>query len=354
MKRLLFLSLFILSLCSVALAKVVKVAVLPFKVNAPGQKLTYVSQGLQDMLTTRLFVPGQVEVVPPEEVNNLCQGLKKPLTLTKAREIGKRLGVDYVVLGSLTSFGQSVSLDAELIPVKTNRAPIPLYTQAPTLDELIPKLTEMGQKAVAALQGHPLPRPKALAPAPIAKAPAPQMPKAQALVTPRQGALPPAQGAPSQQVTESAGSRKVAQVPPRPSPETHSEEALQGHPVPHSSEVSKGYKYSEIDPWPDYPPEDDDYGAAQPQVPAAHTKAEKQVEKKEKSGHSWSRLLPWNWFRKKKEEPALKKEPITPPPPPPPVSEAESSPPAQTARQQTAPPQNPPSQAPAKGTWQWY
>ncbi len=351
MKRLLVLSVFFWSLCAVALAQVVKVAVLPFKVNAPGQELSYVSKGLQDMLTTRLFVPGQVEVVPPEEVNQLCQGLKGPLTLAKAREIGQRLGVDYVVLGSVTTFGQSVSLDAELIPIKGQGLPIPLYTQAPTLDALVPQLTELSQKAIAALQGHPLSpqaltqrqAPQALPPASKAQAQTMVSPRAQTPVAPKPLATPPK---PTQ----------VAKLPPQPVAETRTEETPQGHPVPHSSEVSKRYKYSEIDPWPDYPPEDDDYGAPQPQVTAP--KAQK-VEKQEKGDHFWSKLLPWNWFRKKKEEPALKKEPITPPPPPPPVSNtgAQTSQTAQ-APQTTAPQKNPspspPAQAPSQGSWQWY
>ncbi len=52
------------------------------------------------------------------------RGAREPLNEAAAREVGTTLGADYVLFGSLTVFGDSVSIDAKMIALKEERPPV--------------------------------------------------------------------------------------------------------------------------------------------------------------------------------------------------------------------------------------
>lgn len=313
-----------------AQAAPLKVAVLPFKINAPGKDLSPLKEGLQDMLTTRLFVPGKITVIPPEEVNLYLE--KHPLSnldLSAAKDIGRQLGADYVLLGSLTTFGKHVSLDAQLIPVKKD-AVIPLYVEAPSLDDLIPKLSMLREKALEALTGFP------------SKQPVPKITATREGLRPTQNSPTPSPKASlnTSPIPEKTIQKTTAQEEgPRPTNKSTA-----------SPQMHKGYKYSEIDPWPDYPPEDDDYGAPQAKLPQNTQSTPNSPQKKS----FWSKIWPWNWFHRGKKEPALKQEPITPPPPPPPTVEKQTAPSPQTQKPRQAASPGESADQSTQDSWRWY
>ncbi|WP_033396345.1 CsgG/HfaB family protein [Thermodesulfatator atlanticus] len=328
-----FLSLVILFLLIFAtnlLAKQVTVAILPFKINAK-EDLSYVKQGIQDMLSTRLYDDGKVIVVDQAKVNEALKDIKEPITSEKARELGKTLGADYVVIGSLTSFGQKVSLDAKIIPVNENKPPFAVYTYANDLDDLVPKLDDFAKRGLAYLEGKPfdaLANEKPIEPTPVAE------PKALA----RPVAPPPAD----------VNKMHPERVFRMEQPEASNVQAPQGPPP--APEV-RAPKYSEVDSWPDYRPEE-----VAPQAPPA---PQYQVQQKPKKKSFWSKLLPWNWFGRDEEEVIAPKGSVPPPPPPPQAPGTQA-----TAPQSPGTPPPPPgdaqpasgAQAPSQGgkTWEWY
>ncbi len=333
MKRLLFVLVFGLILPLGVQAKEIKVAIFPFKIHA-AQDLSYVREGIQDMLSTRLFVPNKVLVIDETKVKKALANLKEPLTEEKAREIGKNLGVDYILSGSITTFGKKVSIDAKLVPVDELKSPVAIYTQTDTLDDMIPKLAEFARRAVAYLEGRPM----------VAAL------TTQGQTTQRQTKQEVTPKTPIQATNQQTYSATASpQVYPRqPLPEKLSPPPSQQARL----EKRRKYKYSEIDPWPDYPPEEEDYA-----VPEIQEQAKP---KKEHKGHFWNRVWPLRWiFGRKEKEVVLKKEEITPPPPPPPPAQSTGGTTQSSAQVESpSPTKSPPASpsAPPSGgqTWQWY
>ncbi|RUM87023.1 MAG: hypothetical protein DSZ24_07205, partial [Thermodesulfatator sp.] len=227
-----------------------RVAVVPFKVNA-SQDLAYVREGIQDMLTTRLFAPGQVETVDPALVKKTLAKLGKPFTLEKARALGEKLGVDYVLFGSVSVFGENVSVDAELLPIKEARSPITLYTEVKGLGEVIPTLAEFAKRSRDYILGKAAPE-EAVA----VTAPPPSTPVSSAPPTP-----------PSPQPVSPARmhpDKLVALSPPPAVPATsYPSSGTPSYPSSGASSASSASQrsgvppttYADVDQWPDYPPE---------------------------------------------------------------------------------------------------
>jgi len=112
-----------------------KVAVCPLEMNSPDD-LSFLQKGLFSMLFSRLSDPGKVEVMDRETIDRaLTQAqaspaTKGPLNEAKAKLIGASLGVDYILFGSMTQFGSSVSLDLSMVSVKGEKPTLTFSKQA--------------------------------------------------------------------------------------------------------------------------------------------------------------------------------------------------------------------------------
>lgn len=116
-----------------------RVVVVPFKINAP-EKMEYLKTGITDMLTSRISWENRVSVVGKQETLHALADIKTPLNETTAREIGRNLKANYVLFGSLTVFGNSVSIDAKVIDVSGTRSPLTFFNQSKGMDEVVPKI----------------------------------------------------------------------------------------------------------------------------------------------------------------------------------------------------------------------
>ena len=142
-------------------AEVKRVAIVPFKVNAE-KDLSFLRDGIVDMLTSRLYVENKVVVLFREEIADVLKTVSPPMSESKAREIGTRLGVDYVLFGSLTVFGESVSIDAKMVDVSGTQPVLTFFNQSQGMDEVIPKInlfaTDINEKVFGrATQARKLP-----------------------------------------------------------------------------------------------------------------------------------------------------------------------------------------------------
>ncbi|WDP92641.1 MAG: VCBS repeat-containing protein [Desulfobacter sp.] len=119
------------------------VAVFPFEMNTQ-QDLGFLQNGLFSMLTSRLSDAGKVDVLDRETVDRALAKAKTnaatqgALTEAKAKIIGADLGVDYVLFGSLTNFGESVSLDAKMVDITGKKETLAFFEQSNTMGDVIP------------------------------------------------------------------------------------------------------------------------------------------------------------------------------------------------------------------------
>lgn len=154
------------------------VTVLPFTIHS-AENLDYVREGVGQMLTSRIAVPGKIDVTGAEIVRDvLRKSGAKELNLSDAQKIGQQLKSDYVVWGSITKIGSSISIDGKLIDITGGKSDVGIFSQSQTLDEVIPKINDFSSRIVAHILGT---TPQAAAPAPSV---APATPTSPAAVPP--------------------------------------------------------------------------------------------------------------------------------------------------------------------------
>ena len=129
---------------STAFAKLYRVAIIPFKINAE-KDMTFLKDGVTDMLSSRLSSGENVEVIGREETEKAVKSVEAVINEEKAREVGAKLEADYVLFGSLTIFGDSVSIDSKMVDVTGNRKTLAFYNQSRGIDEVIPKINNFAE-----------------------------------------------------------------------------------------------------------------------------------------------------------------------------------------------------------------
>ncbi|MBN1829126.1 MAG: VCBS repeat-containing protein [Deltaproteobacteria bacterium] len=155
-----------------------RVAILPFAVHS-SEDLGYVKNGVWDMLMSRVASSGEVSVLDKSAVMKSLDGRTEDLTPQDIYDIGGGLSVDYVVWGSITKIGSSISLDGKMIDTATREMPVGVFEQCKSLDEVIPKIGIFAQKVTFHILGKTPVAQTYQAPAVgTAALPAPQPPQA--------------------------------------------------------------------------------------------------------------------------------------------------------------------------------
>lgn len=98
-----------------------KVAVFPFTV-ASKEPLAYLGQKISQEIRERFKADG-FTLISPEDLNKELSLLTEPLNDSQAQQIGRKLGADIVVYGTLIKVGDALSLDARLLDL-TGRMPV--------------------------------------------------------------------------------------------------------------------------------------------------------------------------------------------------------------------------------------
>ncbi|MGD9506261.1 MAG: FG-GAP-like repeat-containing protein [Syntrophobacteraceae bacterium] len=132
----------------------VKVAVLPFTVNAPSN-MAYLRDGVRDMLASRLAWKNKVQVVDRATTDEMVKGAKSALSDNEAVKLGQSLRADYVLSGSITAIGQAVSIDAVMLPVQGATEPMRFSKHSDNLDELVPTVNQFAQEINQKLFARP-------------------------------------------------------------------------------------------------------------------------------------------------------------------------------------------------------
>jgi TolB-like protein len=156
-----------------------RVALLPFKINS-AQDLSFLKDGIFDMLSSRLSKSGQVEVLTREQTGAAIQAEAPSGNINEstARRIGTRLKADFVLFGSLTVLGDNVSIDVKMVDISGSKPTMAFFDQSQDLGAVISKINLIAADINDKIFGQPQATTTAKAPA-AAAAPAakPQPPK---------------------------------------------------------------------------------------------------------------------------------------------------------------------------------
>jgi hypothetical protein len=106
-----------------AAAQSTKVLILPFAIHSE-QDISFLKEGIWDMLSSRLYQEGKVSTVDKATSQNLLEKTTGPLTESSALSAAKGVGADYVLMGSVTLFGEIISTDAKFIETGTGSAKV--------------------------------------------------------------------------------------------------------------------------------------------------------------------------------------------------------------------------------------
>jgi len=119
----------------------IKVAILPFEMNAE-KDLTYLRDGIVDMLASRLTWEDKVTVLSEEQTAGALETIQGFKDASQALLLGGKLGADFVLFGSVTVFGDSVSIDAKMVDITGKNEPFVFFTQTQGMGAVIPKINQ--------------------------------------------------------------------------------------------------------------------------------------------------------------------------------------------------------------------
>jgi TolB-like protein len=128
-----------------------KVAVLPFVMNTQ-QDLTFLQKGIFDMFSSRISYGDEVEVFTRETLENRLGSaspsfsIEKGINESQAKKLGTFLNVDYVLYGSLTLFGNSMSLDVNMVDIKMGNPTLTFFRQDNEAGSVIPELNKIAEE----------------------------------------------------------------------------------------------------------------------------------------------------------------------------------------------------------------
>ncbi len=128
-------------------AKGVKtVAILPFSVHS-SENIDYMRNGIWDMLFSRISVSGKIDVANKQStLDTINKTGEKDMILTDVYALGKEMNVDFVVWGSITKIGNSISLDGKLVDIASYKSPIGVFAECQGMDEVIPKISDFAKR----------------------------------------------------------------------------------------------------------------------------------------------------------------------------------------------------------------
>lgn len=105
-----------------------RVLVLPFDIHSD-KDLSFLKKGVEDMLSSRLTLKERMMLVDREDVQRILAGVSGPIDEKTAVSLGVDAEADYVVFGSLTVFGDSISTDARFFDVAQEK-PVVVFNEA--------------------------------------------------------------------------------------------------------------------------------------------------------------------------------------------------------------------------------
>ncbi|MCP4110503.1 MAG: hypothetical protein GY749_34105 [Desulfobacteraceae bacterium] len=104
----------------VAADKPVRILILPFNIHSD-KDLSFLRKGIEDMLSTRLTKEDRIVPISREDTHQAAKKISGDVTTEIAISLGQKFRADYVLYGSLTVFGDSISTDAKFLDLKKKK-----------------------------------------------------------------------------------------------------------------------------------------------------------------------------------------------------------------------------------------
>jgi hypothetical protein len=150
------------------------VAIIPFDMHAE-KDLTFLQQGIMDMLGSRIAYKDQVEVISKPETRSALASVEGLEGENRALQVGGKLKADYVLFGSITMFGESVSIDAKMVDMSGQQSPLPFFTQTSGMGEVIPQINQFAASINETVFGRSAPQRTRTTAAPVNTVPTTQV-----------------------------------------------------------------------------------------------------------------------------------------------------------------------------------
>jgi TolB-like protein len=136
------------------------IAILPFTVNAT-KDISYLQAGIRNMLASRLAADTGLSITDQSQVDQQAKTVGDTKQQNLLIQLGNALQTDYLLSGTITAIGQSLSLDAKLYPVKDPAKPVEsFYASAPTEDDIIEAVDSLAWDIAEKSFGKQRPAPK--------------------------------------------------------------------------------------------------------------------------------------------------------------------------------------------------
>jgi len=128
-----------------AVQKNVKIAVLPFSIYS-AEDLTDYETDVADVLLSALAYHEEIVPIDTAKVVDAV-GDVRPEEMDEdfARSIGRKVGARYVVLGSMTKVGETISLDARLIEVSSKAEPERFYIETYGISTVLDRVGDLAK-----------------------------------------------------------------------------------------------------------------------------------------------------------------------------------------------------------------
>jgi TolB-like protein len=141
---------------SASAAQPARVLILPFSIHAD-KDLAYLKKGVADMLASRLTLKDKLVIISRADASLIGAEIPEPVDAAAAAVLGARSRSDYVLFGSLTVFGNSVSTDARFFDVHQQQAVLNFSEVGDTQGEIISHINLLAARIKAEVFGRKTP-----------------------------------------------------------------------------------------------------------------------------------------------------------------------------------------------------
>ncbi len=138
-----------------AAEKQAEMAFLPFTINS-AKDMSYLSEGLRQMLSSRLSAEAGIAVVDRGKVDAALKAAGETFSADKAAAFTKKLGADYLMYGSVTALGGGMSFDAKVYSAAEGKSKT-FYATAPSEGEVMSAIDSLSWDVAATVFGKDRP-----------------------------------------------------------------------------------------------------------------------------------------------------------------------------------------------------
>jgi TolB-like protein len=118
------------------------VAIVPFKVNAE-KDMSFLRDGIYDMLASRLYKENETEILSRQRVEKAVGAGSAAVTESSARDLGRQLGSDFILFGSLTVLGNSISVDSKMVDITGTKPTMSFFEQSEDAGGIVTRINQM-------------------------------------------------------------------------------------------------------------------------------------------------------------------------------------------------------------------